>query len=144
MHTPVAWLGRVDGRVATVAILGPLLCWVSYHLFRCPQRDRLAYPYLMWVLALATFMPPIANDYSLGFLPLAALVVSDRRDPFLVKVTMAALCLWWQPLSLPINGSVLLLIKLAGLAAVGVSLAERCCDQYTAASVAPIGAQVVQ
>ena len=142
VHTPVAWLGRLDGRLAAIAILGPLLCWVSYHLFRCPQRDRLAYPYLMWILALATFVPPIANDYSLGFLPLAALVVSDRRDPFLVKLAMAALCLWWQPLSLPINGSVLLVIKLTGLAAVGVSLTERCCE-LRPARLAPIGAQVV-
>ncbi len=128
MHTPLHWLGWIPGSVAAACLLTPLLAWVTYRVYRCPKRSRLAYPYLLWVLALATFVPPVANDYNLFFLPMAAVAVWDRRDPLLVHLAMALLLLWWQPLLLPIGGRILLPIKLCGLAAVAVSLSERACE----------------
>ncbi len=128
LDTPLALLARIPGSVAAACLLIPLLAWVSYHVFRCERRSRLAFAYLIWILALATFVPPVSNDYNLVFLPIAALAVWDRRDPLIVHLIMLAVLLWWQPLSMPIDGRIMLLVKLAGLAAVGVSLAERACD----------------
>ena len=82
-------------------------------------------PFLLWVLAMASFVPPVANDYNLFFLPLAALAVWDRRDPVYVHVMMAFLLLWWQPLALPIDGRMILVFKLAGLLAVALCLSGR-------------------
>lgn len=131
-RTPLRPLRRIDGRIAAALILGPPLVWVSWHVFRCTRREKLAFPYLMWVVALATFVPPVSNDYSLFFLPLTALAVWDRRDPLLIQLTMYALVLWWQPIGLPINGRLLILVKIAGLLAMGVSLAERALEQQAA------------
>jgi hypothetical protein len=123
--TPLSRLAGVPGGVVTLGVLLPLVLWISLRVSRCADRSRLAYPYLLWVLALATFVPPVANDYNLFFLPMAALAVWDRRDPVYVHMMMAPLLLWWQPLALPIDGRVLLAFKLTGLAAVGLSLAGR-------------------
>jgi hypothetical protein len=123
--TPLRGLARIPGGLATLGLLLPLVLWISLRVSRCPDRARLAYPYLMWVLALATFVPPIANDYNLFFLPLAALAVWDRRDSACVHAMMAPMLLWWQPLALPIDGRVLLVFKLTGLVAVAFSLAGR-------------------
>ena len=122
---PLAWLAHIEGHVATALLLVPLLTWTTFHVYRSRRREELTYPFLIWVTALACFVPRAANDYSLVFLPLAALAVWDRHDPLLVHVGLAALLLWWQPFALPIDGNLLLIIKVAGLAMVGVSLAER-------------------
>lgn len=130
-------LTRVPGIVAAVALVGPLLLWVSYRVYRCDGRERIAYPYLLWVLALATFIPSVAVDYNLFFLPMAALAVWDRRDPVIVHVLMGLLLLWWQPLALPIDGRTMLVFKLLGLFAVGISLAGRIREQSRPAVAAP-------
>ena len=122
---PIAWLARIGGHVATALVLIPLLAWTTFHVFWSPRREALAYPFLIWVTALGCFVPLGANDYSLVFLPIAALAVWDQHDPVFVHVGLVALLFWWQPFGLPIDGSVLLGIKVVGLAMVGVSLAER-------------------
>ena len=61
-----------------------------------------------------TFLPPVSNDYNLFFLPVAALAVWDRRDPVVVHMLMGLLALWWQPLGLPLDGKLLLVIKVLG------------------------------
>jgi hypothetical protein len=120
--TKLGWLGRIPGTIASVALLSPFLLWISYRVYRCPDRSRLAFPYLMWLLALSTFIPAVAVDYNLLFLPLAALAVWDRRDPVIVHLAMGWLLLWWQPIGLPIDGRMMLVFKLVGLASVAVSL----------------------
>jgi len=117
------------GRAAAAAVLLPLLSWVTYHVYRCPKRDALSYPFFLWTVALATFVPAASNDYNLCFLPLAAVAVWDRRDPMLVHVAMALLFLWWQPIAISIPGNAVLLFKLLGLMALGVCLVERACEQ---------------
>jgi len=126
-ETPLRFLSKINGYVATALILGPILGWVSVQVYRCRQRDRLAFGYLMWVVAVATFVPPVANDYTLMFLPLAVMSVCHRRDPLIGFVAIAALVIWWQPVMVNISGRVLILMKLAALLSVGVSLAERAC-----------------
>jgi hypothetical protein len=124
-NSPVKFLAGINGFLAGLVILGTLLGWVTYHVYKCPDRARFAFPYLMWIMALATFVPPAANDYSLVFLPIAAVAVWDRKDPLYVQLMMLALLIWWQPLGLPISGRLLLVIKVCGLIAIGISLIRR-------------------
>ena len=123
--TPLRVLNRINPYVAAIGILAPVLAWVSLRVCRSSRREQLALPYLLWVTALATFIPPVANDYSLVFLPLAALAVCSRRDPLICTVCLAALALWWQPIALPIDGRLLIAFKVAGLLSIGVSLTRR-------------------
>ena len=122
-------LGRLPGMVAALLILGPIIGWVSWRLFRCPEPSRAILPYFLWITATATFFPPVANDYSLVFLPLAIVATWDRRDPALVHMAMGLLLLWWQPWQLDVSARVLILGKVAALWAVGVSLIYRIREQ---------------
>ena len=133
-QTPLDRLASIPGSVAAAGILITLLGWVSYRVFRSPAREKLTFPYLLWVLAAATFVPPLASDYNLVFLPMVVLAVWDRRDPVLVHMSMGLLLLWWQPFQIPVAGSALLIFKLFGLVAMGVSLSSRmseleCCPE---------------
>jgi hypothetical protein len=124
-YTPFKFLSQINGFVAAFVILGTPLGWVTYHVYKSPVRDRVAFPFMIWIIALATFVPPAANDYSLVFLPIAAVAVWDRKDPLYVQLMMLALMIWWQPLGLPVSGRLLLVIKVCGLIAVGISLVRR-------------------
>lgn len=117
------------GKIAAAAFILTLLAWVAYHVYRCPNRDVLGYPFFLWILALATFANPVSNDYNLCFLPLAALAIWDRRDPLLVHVALVLLCLWWQPVAMSINGNLILVLKLLGVMVLGVGLVERAREQ---------------
>jgi hypothetical protein len=44
---------------------------------------------------------PVSYDYNLIYLPLAALAVCDRRDPFIVAVALVGMLVWWQPFRVP-------------------------------------------
>src|SRR5204862_2573067 len=96
-ETPLAFLASVPGIVAACAIILPVVCWMSYRLYQLPERNKLILPYLLRLAAAATFMPRTANDYNLFFLPLAILVVWDKRDSVVVHILMGFLLLWWQP-----------------------------------------------
>ena len=122
-------LGRVPGMVAALLILGPIIGWVSWRLFRCPEPSRAILPYFLWMTATASFFPPVANDYSLVFLPLAVLATWDRRDPAPVHMAMGLLLLWWQPWQLEVGPRVLMFGKVAAVWAVGVSLLYRIREQ---------------
>jgi hypothetical protein len=129
------WPAKVPGPLAAVALLSPALIGVSLRIARSPRRDRLAYPYFLWLVAAATFVPVLSNDYNLVSLPMVALAVWDRRDPAIVHALLVLLLVWWQPLRLPIDATLLLSFKFAGLVAVGLSLAERAREPH--AEVAP-------
>ena len=128
---PLGWnaLGRVPGTVAAALILGPIMLWVSWRLSRCAEPRPLILPYFLWLISAATFFPPVANDYSLVFLPLAVVATWDRRDPVLVHVSMGLLLLWLQPWQLDISPRVLIFGKTAGMWAMGVSLIWRIREQ---------------
>ena len=121
----IAWLNHVPGNVAALGLLMPLAGWVSFRIYRCSQAANLALPYLVWLAGLATFLPQVANDYNLVYLPLAALIIWDRRDPVLVHLMMTPLLFWWQPVQLSIGPKLILLSKLTALLALGVSLIGR-------------------
>ena len=118
-------LAEVPGLIAAAAIIVPMVALVSW---RVASRDRsgaTTWPLMLWIVSAATFVPPLANDYSLIFLPLAALAAWDRRDPVWIHVLMGYLLLWWQPFAFPIDGGIVLLFKVLGVAAVGGSLVAR-------------------
>lgn len=118
-------LAQVPGTVVAVLLLSPPLAWVCIQVYRCRLAKELAYPLLLWINALATFLPAIANDYNLVYLPICAASVWRVSDPWYVQIGLALLLLWWQPFSLPINSYVLFLIKFAGLITVGICIARR-------------------
>jgi Glycosyltransferase family 87 len=122
-------LARIPGTLAALVLLMPLLLWISVQVYRCPNRDRLAYAYLVLLLAFATFVPTIANDYNLIYLPLAILAVWDERDPVPVHIMLALLSIWWQPFRLPIDGKMLFVFKCLGLLAATLSLSARAREQ---------------
>jgi hypothetical protein len=79
----------------------------------------------LWLVAAGTFLPPAAGDYNLIFLPLAVVAVWDPRDRPAVHMLMALALLALQPLAFTVSGRVLLLCKVAGVVATGLSLVRR-------------------
>jgi hypothetical protein len=130
-------LAKVPSSLVAGAIVTPALAWVGWRISRSEQRRLLTYPLLLWVVALASFVPVIANDYSLVFLPLAVVGVYSRRDPPILHAAMALLFLTLQPIALPINGFLLLAFKLAGIFAVGAMLVRRARELGGKSAVAP-------
>jgi hypothetical protein len=126
---PALWSGTplaaIPGWLGSVLVLGPLFCWVTWKVYSSDCGDRLALAYLFWTVALGSFVPPIANDYNLTPLPLAALAAVSTRDPWGVWIGIGWLALWWQPVAVPIPGHLILLAKIAGLIAVGICLVRR-------------------
>jgi hypothetical protein len=128
---PLGWkpLVVLSGNVAAALMLGPIIGWVSWRLYRCPEPRQIILPYFLWLTAAATFFPPVANDYSLVFLPLAIVATWDRRDPAPVHMALGLLLLWWQPWQLEVGPRVLMVGKVAALWATGVSLSGRIREQ---------------
>lgn len=115
--------------------------WVSYRIYRLRGCDALLYPLLLWLNALGSCVGVIANDYSLTFLPLAAIAVHSFKDPWFVKISMLLLAIWWQPLDPHILGLPFLIIKLLGIASVGVSLVRRARELASETSALPSARQ---
>ncbi|HEY6556785.1 MAG TPA: glycosyltransferase family 87 protein [Polyangiaceae bacterium] len=107
------------------AVVITMAGYVCFRMFRMRASVLLVYPLLLWLNALGSCVGLIANDYSLAFLPLAVMAVASFKDPWFVKISLALLLVWWQPVALGISGVPLLAIKMLGLIAVGVSLIER-------------------
>jgi Glycosyltransferase family 87 len=128
-HTPLDWLAVIPGQAAWAVLMLPPVAWVSYRLARCATPEKLLVPYLLWVTAVATFLPSVSNDYNLVFLPLAGLTVWDRRDPVLAHVLLALMVVWWQPFLLPVGPRLLFVCKLAGVYGVAVCLVGRLTEQ---------------
>ena len=131
-HFDLWWLERMPGALGALLVLMPPAIWVSLRVLRSPDatRERMAYPYLLWLVAIATFLMPVSYDYNLFYLPLAALAVWDRQDPWvLATATAAATLAWWQPFRVPgFNAEVFMGLKLISLACVGLHLVRRLND----------------
>lgn len=123
--TPLNGLGRIPGMVAAAALLLPFLGWVSFRVARSEDATRLAFPLTLWLVAAGTFLPPAAGDYNLIFLPLAIIAVWDARDRPAVHMLMALVLLALQPFAFTVSGRILLLCKVAGIVATGLSLTRR-------------------
>ena len=118
-------LRQIPGAVAAAVLLVPAVVVVARRVGRSPRRDALLASYLLWLASAATFGLPYSNDYNLAPLPIAALMVWGRRDRWGVHLFILASVLWSQPFRLPLNGEVLLALKLAALYGVAASLVAR-------------------
>ena len=119
--TPLAY---VPGHIGSAITVGALFVWVSFHM-RKSKVEELLLPYLYWTVALASFIPPISNDYNITPLPLSIIALWSRREPWYVQAALAALLLWWQPVALPLPGRAVMFIKLIGLIAVAMMLVRQ-------------------
>jgi len=128
------WLRHLPGTIGWGLLVFPLVLWVSYWVAKAPSPSHLLYPYFFWLIAAASYLPPIANDYSLFFLPLAALTVWDHRDKVWVQVLMVFLLIWWQPIRPPVPSKFLYYCKLASLGSVALLLVIRTWEQIKAGS----------
>jgi hypothetical protein len=129
------WLGLLPGTLGWGLLVFPVILWVSYWVAKVADPSRLLYPYSLWLIASATYLPPVANDYSLFFLPLAALAVWDPRDKKFIHILMVLMLIWWQPIWLPISAKFLWLSKLISLGSVGLILVFRAWEQNGEAEV---------
>ncbi len=123
--TRLGILARIPGSVAALGIVGGLLIWVSWSFKRSQQTRTLILPFALWIMAAATFIPKVSNDYNLVFLPMAMLAVWDRRDSVLVHVGLGFACLTLQPLPFAFSPSVAMGFKVLGLVCCARSLVNR-------------------
>ena len=115
---PAIWkltpLAKVNGLLGGIAVIGGLISWVGFEFWRRYVPAELLKPYLLWIVAAATFLPPVSNDYNLAPLLLVLMAVWQRQHLF-NWVTLAALIVWAQPVGTEIPGIPMMFIKLVGL-----------------------------
>lgn len=130
-------LGALPGTAVALAAVGAAITPVYLRVRASPNRDALAYPLMLWVVGAASFVPVIANDYSLIFVSIAGVCTVGRRDPEWVRWALAAGVVAWQPIAFPAPPLLLLALKIAGTAAVGGSLVARAADARPRATFSP-------
>lgn len=134
-------LARLPSLLVCGLLLAPPVLLVGHRLDRLRRLGHdpgpLLWPVMLWLTTAATFALPYANDYSLVFLPLAALAVWGHRDPVIVPMIFGLLLLWWQPLALPIDGRVLFVPKLLALYAVSFCLILRADERASSIDPSP-------
>jgi hypothetical protein len=133
----LAWLRNLPGTAGALILVLPAVLFLSYRLYRRHSPERHIYPYLLWLVSAASFVPQVSNDYNLFFLLLAAMAAWDRRDRVVVHLGMALFILWAQPVHLAIGARLLLAFKLASLYTVGLSLLARSHEQVQASASEP-------
>jgi hypothetical protein len=128
---PLAVLERVPARLVALGFVVPAILFVGRRVGRSVHRDALTLPLLLWVVAVATFVPNVSFDYNLAPLPLAVLCLADRRDRWELAL-LALLLPWWQPFDLRTGPTsafcwdiALSVGKVGGVAAVGALLVRR-------------------
>lgn len=134
--TPLApFLAKVPPELAALALISLPALWVSGRVYKSDNRGALSYPLLAWLNALGSCIGVIANDYSLVFLPMAALAVCSGKDSRAGKAALLASAIAFQPFGLNVSGGWMLIAKLLALGAVGSSLVRRAAELDTALSL---------
>lgn len=116
---------HINGNVgASVVILG-MIWWVSNMIRRVAVPVTMLTSYLLWIIAAATFLPPVSNDYNLAPLPLAFLANWQGKSK-LNYLTLLCMVLWCEPVGFPANANIMLLAKLGALAGTGWLIIQNC------------------
>ena len=124
-HTKLSALARIPSAVASGLICCSMFVWIAVLAYRCPNPAPALVPLALWAVALGTFVPKVANDYSLVFLPMAAAAVWDRRDPPAVHAALGFAVVVLQPVAFQLSPTVAFGAKVAAVIAVGWCLAAR-------------------
>lgn len=135
--TPLEWLTAIPGQAAWAALMLPAVGLIGYRIWNCPQPTGVVLPALLWLTAVATFLPVVSNDYNLICLPLAVVAVWKIRDRVETHILVGLLLLWWQPFLCPIGPRLLLACKLAGVYAVALCLLRHLARQSQPATANP-------
>ena len=132
----VTWLAQVPGFLCAGLVLGPPTLFGCYRLFRARAEGWIAYPFLLWLALLATFLMPLSYDYNMLYFPVLIVAVWNRRDPWWVQALLLPALLWWQPinLNLPLQADLLNIAKLVSLAGVTACLLRRIAEVKTLGS----------
>ncbi len=113
-------------------IMGGLLLlamiYVSWQVHRRAVGLALAWPFLLWLAGTATMIFPVANDYNLLFIPLAALAAWNAADSWRIQLCVAAILPWWQPFHFGLTDLAWLLLKSASVVLLGALILRRLDD----------------
>lgn len=107
-------LAQVNGSMGAIAVIGALIGWVAYECWRSKVSDALLAPMLLWIIAAATFLPPVSNDYNL--LPLMVAVVALWNGRHVGNwLTLIAVFICVQPVGTRLDGEAMFAYKLISL-----------------------------
>jgi hypothetical protein len=133
------WPARtVVGVLLLVATLA-----VGWQVFRRRAGNAIAWPFFLWLAAMATMISPIAQDYNLLFIPLAVLSAWSATDSWRIQLCVCLVLLWWQPFFIGLANLPWLLLKVISVALVGVLIVRRVqssAPRSAAATVPPASA----
>jgi hypothetical protein len=115
---------HIPGMIGMALILGPMIGWVAWKVYRAKTRDGVTWIFLLWITLAATFWMPVSYDYNLIYLPILALAVVSWRGGLLPMLLVLPVCLYLQPFTLPISLPLLLLFKLMALLGLGIFVAR--------------------
>ena len=110
--------------LVSVGLFGVIVA-VAWRVFRRHQTLAIAWPFFLWLTAMATFVSPISNDYNLLFIPLAVLSVWSAADSWRLQLCVGSVLLWWQPFFIGLSNLPWLLLKAVGVMLVGILLVRR-------------------
>lgn len=112
-------LRAIPGQLVAALLLMPVVGWVAWKVRQSEHGDRVLGPFLLWMIAAATFAMPYSHDYNFLAMPLLVLSLWNRDDSVPVHMTMTLFLLYWQPLGLIIDARILFGVKVATLYALG-------------------------
>jgi hypothetical protein len=132
-----AWLLAIP-KFGAAVILIVIPCLVVFFIaVHSPNAKAVTTPLVLWLTAAFTFLPEVANDYNLVFLPLAMLVIWRPSHPWWLQGLFAYALLAYSPLQMPVDARLLFFCKLMGVYATGLAIlheAGRACVSETAAA----------
>jgi len=132
MHWQILWrdlhlagLSKIPATPAVAAAVLLIVAQVCWRVLKSRSPANHAWPFLLWLTAMGTFVNKISIDYNLIFVPFALFALWDYRDRWWTHVVLFACVLWCQPFYLGFSGAALLLLKFLSVAAVGQLICHR-------------------
>jgi hypothetical protein len=131
-------LAQMPAKTVTGGILMLTTLAVSWRVFRRGAGTAIAWPFLLWLAAMATMISPIAQDYNLLFIPLAVLSAWSATDSWRVQLCVGLVLLWWQPFFIGVANLPWLLLKVVSVILVGILIVCRLETTSPGPRVAPL------
>jgi hypothetical protein len=132
MHWRILWrdlhlagLAQIPATPAVAAAVLVIVAQVSWRVFKSKTPANHAWPFLLWLTAMGTFVNKLSIDYNLIFVPFALFALWNARDRWWTHLVVLACALWCQPFYLGLSGATLLLLKFLSVAAVGQLICYR-------------------